>query len=291
MKTIKTHKKNLSITFRNRKLSNNSILTYSNAINKYIDYLKDKNQKVNQESIIEFLQIIENEKKASTFNIYRQSLKEWLSEIHKNDHAQLFAITELFKTISRVQIKNSVLKKDYLSKAEIDSITKSLFYQNTNGSIRIALIIQLLFWTGLRITELINIRLTDIKISDNISINIVGKRKRTHTVYIQKSLFDYILDTFSGKMFLIETNNFSRYNRINISKSLKRYLLKLGFDISPHKLRHSKAMFLKNDRKLSPDQIQKALNHVSVKTTIENYFHGEPTPKDMGIDDFPFTIF
>jgi len=55
-------------------------------------------------------------------------------------------------------------------------------------------------------------------------------------------------------------------------------------DISAHTLRHSKAMHLKKDRNLTPDQIAKALGHSSVMTTLKYYFHGTPSAEDQGIE-------
>jgi len=42
-------------------------------------------------------------------------------------------------------------------------------------------------------------------------------------------------------------------------------------------------MYLKNVKKLTPDQIAKALGHSSVVTILESYFHGTPSAEDQGI--------
>lgn len=57
----------------------------------------------------------------------------------------------------------------------------------------------------------------------------------------------------------------------------------LNIDVSAHTFRHSKAMYLKDVKNLSADQIAKALGHSSVVTTLQHYFHGTPSANDQGI--------
>jgi integrase len=42
-------------------------------------------------------------------------------------------------------------------------------------------------------------------------------------------------------------------------------------------------MYLAKDRKLTPDQVQKALGHADPATTLRFYYHQTPTAEDMGI--------
>jgi integrase len=46
---------------------------------------------------------------------------------------------------------------------------------------------------------------------------------------------------------------------------------------------HSKAMYLKEVRYFSPDEVAKALGHSSVITTLQHYFHGTPAAESQGI--------
>jgi integrase len=73
-------------------------------------------------------------------------------------------------------------------------------------------------------------------------------------------------------------------NSSRLFLSLHRFAKKIiRHDISAHTLRHSKAMYLKEIKHFSPDQVAKALGHSSVVTTLQHYFHGTPTAEAQGI--------
>ena len=49
-------------------------------------------------------------------------------------------------------------------------------------------------------------------------------------------------------------------------------------------------MFLKNEMKLSPDQVAKALNHSDPIVTLRGYFHGTPTAEGQEIFEENFNF-
>ena len=151
-------------------------------------------------------------------------------------------------------------------------------------SLRLSLMVKALFLSGCRISELINIKLDDVKVNDKAVIKVKsGKGSKERTVYLPPKLYEQVRFVFRGVEYLFETGGHKKYNSNNIYNELKRQGTKAGYDISPHTLRHSKAMYLKEVRKLSADQIAKALGHSRVSTTLESYFHGTPTAEEQGI--------
>ena len=103
-------------------------------------------------------------------------------------------------------------------------------------------------------------------------------------MYLQKDIFNQIIKTFKGNVFLFETRKGTQYNRLNVTRDIHRFAIKIIHrSISAHTLRHSKAMYLKEVRHFSPDQAAKALGHSSVITTLQHYFHGTPTAEAQGI--------
>jgi integrase len=89
---------------------------------------------------------------------------------------------------------------------------------------------------------------------------------------------------FKGSARLFEKSTGESYNRVYITNRIREASKRiLGKGISAHSLRHSKAMFLKDERNLTPDQIARSLGHSSVVTTLQHYFHGTPGPREQGI--------
>ena len=146
--------------------------------------------------------------------------------------------------------------------------------------------IEALFWTGLRVSELLSIKYencTLLKDKKIYEVRVIGKRRKENTVYITQKLFNKIVKEFNGYVYIFEKNK-KPYRREHVSMEIKRSAVKIGRpEISAHNLRHSKAMYLVNDRKLSIDKVQRALNHSSASTTIAFYLHNKPTPEEQSI--------
>jgi integrase len=266
------------VTFGNRPLSYNSMAVYERAIREYQNYLKDRGQEEDSESVKAWLEIVRENHKPATFNLKQQALKNYLVEKYKNDGRQLLGIQRLFKGIRRQKVEKSILRHEYLTWSEIEGLLSVL-------STRMALIAETLFWTGCRVSELIDIRVKDVKENGQYAIVSVqsGKGNKERTVYIPSELYQKVKWVFKGKEYLFETKNGTPYNRTNLFVEIRRQAKKHGCNITPHTLRHSKAMYLKDEKNLSADRIAKALGHSSVITTLQCYFHGTPTAEEQGI--------
>lgn len=263
------------IVFRNKHLAENSKKTYQDGILQFLDYLNETSQKTNHNSIKNWLEIIKETKSSATFNLRTQALKEFLAEKYKNSYKKLFKILELFKSIKYAKLEKTILKDQYLTFEQIRAITEKM-------TTIVSLATQALFWSGCRIFELINIKLKDIKTTDCAIIKIrSGKGGKERTVYLPLKLYNEIRKSFKGKTYLFETKSGKSYHRNYFSKEIKRQAK--DYNISAKTLRHSKAMYLKNERKLSADQVAKALGHADVATTLKYYFHEIPGAKDQGI--------
>lgn len=278
-----TNKRPGKITFRNRGLSHNSLLTYTVAVRDFLTYLDDAKREANTESVTTYLKLIYETKAPSTYNHRRQALKEFLADKYRDHHLQRFGIEELFKKIKPVVLRKSIGKDAYLSKLQVDNLSKELLKTESRGNTRVALIIQSLFLTGCRVSELTNVKLIQIKLNGKASISIVGKGKKAHTIYLPLGLYHRMREVFQGTKYLIETVTHKRYCRENITRMIRAKSTQFGYDIHAHTMRHSLAMHLKNENGMSADQIAKVLNHANVKTTLENYFHGEPSAEDIGL--------
>jgi len=118
-----------------------------------------------------------------------------------------------------------------------------------------SLSVKLMYWCGLRVSEVCNLRKEDIDL----------KNKR---IYIEKSKNlknRYV--PISNKL-LVELRDFEplNTNRFNIYNSIKRIGRKFGWNITPHTLRHSYATHL-IEKGMSIVEVQYLLGHTSIQTT------------------------
>ncbi|MBF0518531.1 MAG: site-specific integrase [Nitrospirae bacterium] len=269
------------IDFGNRRLADNSKLVYRQAINNFLHHIAGKG--ITLELVKNWIQNLTEQReegtiKPATYNLRLQVVKDWLISEYKHDLPSRYAIEQLFKGFKRPVVERAIHNNEYLTHDQLEDLTGKT-------TERIALILWALFWTGCRVSELIRIKLADVKTNGKVTIKVLGKGGKERTVYMPLKLYDNCRQIFVGKICLFETKNGTLYNRVALYKEIKRQSEKHGYFIHPHTLRHSLAMYLKDERNLTPDQTSKYLGHADVSTTLKFYYHGIPNSEDIGIFD------
>jgi len=263
---------------RNQKgLAENSRETYIRALKNYADFLKKRNKIGGIKSVKDFLTSIDE---PSTHKVSLQALKSFFYKLYDNENpAKQLELRKGFERIRRKKPKEQIGKTGYLTKEQVDEFTEK-------ATKPISLFAKLLFWTGCRISEAVNIKLKKIKMNGGVvTITVLGKGDKERDVFLSIELLKEIKSHFKGKTYLFETRTNKKYSRVFVSHEISRQArIKMELNgISSHIFRHSKSMFLKDRQNLSADQIQKALGHSNVKTTLGYYFHGTPSPEEQGI--------
>lgn len=133
-------------------------------------------------------------------------------------------------------------------------------------------IIDTLYSTGCRVSELVNMKLSDINTEDK-SISILGKGKKYNTCYFntnaQISLNEYIESRKdnSSYLFVQKRRRNEHISTRAVEVIVKETGKKVGLDITPHILRHTCAtLSLQSGMPLT--QVQKMLGHASPDTTL-----------------------
>ena len=258
--TIKAYKKDL-ILFTNWCLNNqiNLIEVQKKDINLYIYFLKEQN--LNSSSINRKLSVI-------------KSFYDYLYQIN------LINFNEL-KTIVTQKLEKNLPK--LLSEKEILYLidkSKEIYAKNPTKNIsylRIQVILEILYSTGLRISELLNIKINQVaNIKDKLYIN--GKGNKQRLVIFNKNALDLLKNWISimiknnknKNSYLFENiHNIKVISRQQIYKDLKKLALKTNTDVeklSPHSIRHSFASHMLN-RGADLRSIQKLLGHSDISTT------------------------
>jgi site-specific recombinase XerD len=151
-----------------------------------------------------------------------------------------------------------------LSKEEI----KIIFNETKNQKHR--LIIQLIYSSGIRLNELINLKREHIDPSRKIIFISQGKGKKDRLTILSdklsKELFDYICKTDFKTKYLFESSRGKKYSQKAIQKILENSSKKLNKKVTPHMLRHSFATHLLESG-TDIRYIQRLLGHKNLKTT------------------------
>lgn len=272
-------------------LSKNSVYAYRKDLIDYSNYLISNNKQLlskTQEDLVRFVEYLRIKA-----NLTPRSIARKISSI-KNFYN--FLILEKITSYNpAVFIDPPKFYKPLPSILSIEQINKLLLAANHNKSpegIRLNCMVQLLYATGLRVSELVEMKLNNISIVNNICINniihIIGKGNIERVVLINnqtvQALNEYlaIKNNFVKKSLNNKMINFlfpgdgklGHITRQNFAVSLKNIATMAGISsnlISPHTLRHSFASHLLQGG-ADLRAIQELLGHADISTT-QMYLH------------------
>ena len=259
---------------------NYSILTkesYKRDLLLYKDYLALKKisyLKINKDDILSFLKYLDNLKFTNkTISRHLSTLRSFYSylvEIKLIDN-------NIFKRIKNPKVAKKL--PNYLSISEIDEIILGIS-EETNEDIKEKFIFELLYSTGIRVSEAVNIQITDID-TQNMTIKVLGKGNKERLVYYgtpcQKLLEKYleVRTTFLKKEipYLLVNQKGEKISRESIEYIIDKIIKKsaVKHKISPHTLRHTFATHLL-DNGADLKSVQEMLGHENLNTT-EIYTH------------------
>ena len=253
-KTVINYEKDLEAF--NKYLVENTIIKINNIdytiIRKYLGYLHDNKYKSSSVS----------RKISALRSFFKYCMKEKI-------------ITNNPMTLISNPKKEKKLPK-YLNYEEIDKLLNCI-EMNTKEGIQERLIIELLYSTGIRVSELVNIKIKDIKIKEN-QIKILGKGNKERIVLFgekAKEMIKLYLNSYKeefkgdiSNQYLLINKKHKQLTTNKIELIVKDVLRKssLKLNISPHTLRHTFATHML-DSGADLKSVQELLGHENLKTT------------------------
>lgn len=260
-------------------LALNTALSYESDIKQFINHLSnikiDHCAQINKDHITNFC-AEQTKAKISAKSLYRKlcALRRFFS----------FLVKEKIITIN--PCLNLVLPKvekklpKYALVNDIEEMIKAPSPDNDRG-LRDGLIITMLYATGLRVSELINLKINDVDINRGF-LTTLGKGSKERVVplheraiilfkaYIDGPRVNLLADSKSDLVFIRKGGQI--LSRQSIWKIIKKYALLAGIkDLSPHQLRHSFATHLLEGG-INLRALQILLGHKDLATT-EIYTH------------------
>lgn len=252
--------------------SNFTIINYGKDLKIFLQFLKENNienyDKIEYKTIRKFLEYLYDEKyEKKTIARHISSLRSLFKYLLKENK---------IKNNPMILISNPKLDKKlpkYLYYDQMEQIL-SIPDKNTPLGMRDLTLLELLYSTGVRVSELINIKIEDINFDDK-SIRILGKGNKERIVLYSKVLKEYLNDylkirsTFNPNHNYLFINKFGnkltdRGVRVIIDNILKKGMV--SFHISPHMIRHTFATHLL-DNGADLKCVQELLGHKNLSST------------------------
>jgi integrase/recombinase XerD len=242
----------LNTEMRLRGFSERTIKAYIYHNKRFLGYIKKEEYEINEEDVKKYIgELISKDYSASSISLIRAALKFYYDEILKKDIIN-------FKT-PKSEKKLPVV----LSKQEVRRLIAN------SGNERNMLIIKMLYSSGLRLSECINLKSNDIEFDEGIMWVRSGKGKKDRLAIISDSLSRelkrYIDKNNTEHIFSGPNGPFSpRY----IEKIVKKAAEDAGIKkkVTPHTLRHCFATHLLESG-VDIRKIQELLGHSNLQTT------------------------
>ena len=289
-----------------RGASFNTISSYSNSFVLLLSYIEKKTKfsiekltinDITKDIIIGFLDWIQEERKCSDST---RNLR--LSAIHSfYKYLKYQNIQNLYETQKILSInKKKFLKKgfDYISLEGIQEILKQPNLTTERG-IRDLALISLMYDTGARVQEIIDLTPSMVNLNKPYTIKLIGKGNKARIIpiiegqmiHLNRYLKIYRLDNPEKRLHpLFFNSRKEKFTRSGVTYILKKYVQKarnkntslIPESVSCHSLRHSKAMHL-FQAGVNLIYIRDLLGHSSIQTT-EIYARADGKHKRMALE-------
>ncbi|MBU0958482.1 MAG: tyrosine-type recombinase/integrase [Nanoarchaeota archaeon] len=245
---------------KRRRLSPQTAKTYIYSINRFLSWCGKEIGKISKKDVRLFLgNLSEDGLSGNTLNTYHMAIR--------------FLFQDVLDKKMWINIKYSKVPEklpSVLSKEEIRGLLNSI----PNWKHR--LMIEFLYSAGLRVSELLNIKIKDLNLEKNFGYVRNGKGGKDRLIILSKIVKEKIkslieMENLEKEGYLFQSNRNKKYSVRSVQqiirKSSKKAELKNWKEIHPHTLRHSFATHLiENGYDVS--QVQALLGHKSPETTM-----------------------
>ena len=259
-----------------RNMSKHTLRSYKKTFQLLIEYLiKEKDFKLENITfetitvniIVDFLNYLEEEKNnsISTRNQRLGCIKSFCEFCLTEEIENIENINRILKIKAKKHTQNI---PNYLTEKEMKELLNSIDTTTKIGR-RDLVILTLLYDTAARASEIINLKMEDIRLEEEYII-LTGKGNKQRIVPIMNNtkelLKEYFKEFEMSRKYIFENNKFQKCNSNFIWDILKKYTKNIAKDISPHSFRHSRAIHLLSNG-VSLIVLRDFLGHASVKTT------------------------
>ncbi len=271
-------------------LSDNTLMNYKRVLDSFYQFFAKKEEdntinsiyEIDRDFILEYLNS-KGDIAANTKNLHITVIKSFLAYISENNSNNI----DLVQNLKSITAKSVKRESESLSKEEeviLERYMNKPLKKKTFLQVRNRLLVKLLYYTGVRASELLSIKLKDISLMKEegvYKIYILGKGSKYRYVYIKQEIIEddleYLKDHFFSDDTMIDNNKeyfiaVTQKRRVMHRAELytmldrlykKLYIKKRGI----HMLRHTfgKRMVQKN---VNLSTIKEMMGHENIQTTM-----------------------
>ncbi len=255
-----------------KNLTKNTLLSYKNDVYQFVNYLNLENLNLlDEKKVDKYLAILASKYSQTSHCRKLSSLKSFLSFLFDKKYIDYNPLEKVSFPKARRQVPK------VLSEDQILRIIDEAYKDKSFKGLRTILMLEILYATGIRVSELVSLKVGDL--ADDLSFLIILNKGRKQRVVplilkVQKIIKSYLEELNNTKKkensFLFPSNSsLGHITRIRLFQILQDLGMRVGINrnyLSPHKIRHSFATHLL-DRGVDLRIIQESLGHKDISTT------------------------
>lgn len=242
------------------RFSKNTVSTYKIALKQFFMFCQKEYFDINRRDIRFWLQALDDAKlKPKTIKLKIAAIRSFFNYCMEEN------LLEKNPTINVKSPRFNEPPPSYLTQKQLVR-----FRETTRNYLRDRVIIELLFVTGLRISELLSIKISDIKWDTGTIWVQSGKGESQRYVLFNTESAEWM------KKYLAERNRESPYlfpnregksiTRYWVAQKFNRYSKELGFKVTPHMLRHTFGSYMA-EKEMRIEHIQRIMGHSNINST------------------------
>ena len=257
--------------------SKRTIEVYGNSVREFFKWFSDSYgdvefKKLYRENILEYKSYLKNVKKSahSGNNLCPKSINSKLSA--------LICFNELIEpdniVVSKkdlIKIQSEMVSPTSITKKEVEEFRQIVLQSEGCAARRNFAIVTILAYAGLRITECLNLRKSDICLESSELKVTSGKGEKARIVIVNSKIVSAVreyqkTDNVESE-WLFHNSRGERLNQTTINRVFKLCCPK-GYNITPHTLRHFYAINAVSSGIFTIPEIANQMGHSSIKTTM-----------------------
>jgi integrase/recombinase XerD len=269
-------KEYLSVLKLEKNLSDNTVSSYKNDINSFLQFIESR--KIEDLSSIKQNHIADFFKSLKEIGLTSSSAARYYSSL-KGFFTYLF-LSRYITENPIEKISSPKLAKNLPSVLTVEETDSVLSQPDTNNKLglRDKAVLELLYACGTRVSELINIKISDLFFADDV-IRVFGKGSKERIIPIGSSAVKWInkylkesrvllMKKAKSENYLFLNNRGTKLSRMGVWKIVDRYVKEAGIEkeVHPHTFRHSFATHLLEGG-ADLRAVQEMLGHADISTT------------------------
>lgn len=260
-----------------RGYSSNTIAAYQNDLTQFSSFLRgrvDGWNEVNREILIDYIMAMKADQEYASSTVARKvaAIKSFFHYLVDKGELEDDPTATLDSPKVRKRLPKAIAARD------LERLLNEPAREQTPKALRDRALMEVLYATGLRVTELVSLNVDDINLA-SATLRIVRPKDKAERIvpiheralqplqdYLERGRMQLLRDPQEPALFLNHRGR--RLTRQGLWLIVKHYVREAGIteDITPHTLRHTFAAHLV-ERKADLEYVQELLGHANISTT------------------------